>query len=451
MVALAIVCDCAAACGPMNDFESAKQRAKRENKDIMLSFSGYRWWYPTIGIDTHTQGPWLTKHFIMLEIEIPRDPEGSGGVVTTEDQALIEIRRKFHQEIVEPGPTILLLDSDGRPYAGVDHNEQPAEAYLPDLKEAIQRRMKRDTAFRRGQKEDGIRKARLQNEGLLALYEIMVDGEVVAWASQERLVHDYYQDVLADIIGNDPNDVLGRGRELKEEKQWQKEVAEQQVVDGQLKTLATDLNRMLDASSPLATIFSAIDKFLESNPALSKETRQRALFGKVEAAIILRDYNVALIALDATASFGPDLSFTKILETVLRSEILKAIQLSGVGIDSAATAYSISLTLSNPESLLDSDGKRTLSELRRMDKNMDALLVEGQMNRLLAKARLLLRLRKYEQSLEALDAFVDFGGSSKMVERRDRELRPIIVRGLNGTSSGVGKTPKAEVVPPDGP
>ena len=55
--ALAIMCDCAVLGSPMDDFESAKHLAKRENEDIMLSFSGYRWWYPTIGIDTHTQDP----------------------------------------------------------------------------------------------------------------------------------------------------------------------------------------------------------------------------------------------------------------------------------------------------------------------------------------------------------------------------------------------------------
>jgi hypothetical protein len=103
------------------------------------------------------------------------------------------------------------------------------------------------------------------------------------------------------------------------------------------------------------------------------------------------------------------------------------------------------------ESLLDSDGKRTLAELKRLDENMGLLLVEDQMHRMLAKVTLLLHLRDYEQALRTLDAFVERGGSSKIVERRDRELRPIIVRGLNVKSSGVGNPPKAEVVPPNGP
>ena len=443
-VVMAIVCDCAVAGSPMDDFESAKRLAKRENRDIILSFSGYRWWWPAIGIDTHTEDPWIKKHFIMLEIEIPSNSEDSGGVVTAEDRALIELRKMFHQEFVEPGPTILLLDSDGRPYAEIDSNEQPAEVYLPDLKDAIQQRIKRDTAFRRGRIADGIGMAKLLNDGLLALDEIIVDGEVGSLVSQERLVDDYYQDVLADIIRNDPKDILGRGKELKEKKRWQKEGAEWRFVDELLASLATELNRMLDASTPLATYFSTIDKFLESHPAIPKEARQRALFGKVEAAIILRDYSAALKALDAMTSLGPELSSTKKLESVLRPELLKAIQLSGVGIDSAATAYSFRLTLSNPESVLDSDGKRTLAELKRLDENMGLLLVEDQMHRMLAKVTLLLRLRDYEQALRTLDAFVERGGSSKIVERRDRDLRPIIVRGLNVKSSGVSNPPKAE-------
>ena len=436
----------------MDDFESAKQLAKRENRDIILSFSGYRWWCPAIGIDTHTEDLWIKKHFIMLEIEIPSNLEDSGGLVTAEDRALIGLRKMFHQELVEPGPTILLLDSDGRPYAEVDSNEQPAEVYLPDLKDAIQRRNKRDTAFRRAQTAGGIEKARLLNDGLIALCEDKVDGEIMVLASQERLVDIYYEDILIDIIRNDSKDMLGRGKELKDKKQWQKEAAEWRFVDELLASLATELNRMLEASNPLATYFSTIDKFLESHPAIPKEARQRALFGKVEAAIILRDYSAALKALDATTSLGPELSSTKALESVLRPELLKAIQLSGVGIDSAATAYTFRLTLSNPESILDSDGKRTLAELKRLDENMGLLLVEDQMHRMLAKVALLLRLRDYEQALRTLDAFVERGSSSKIVERRDRELRPIIVRGLNAKSSGVSNPTKAEqVVAPNGP
>lgn len=449
-VVLAIVCDCVVAGSPMDYFESAKRLANRENRDILLSFSGYRWWCPVIGIDTHTEDPWIKKHFIMLEIEIPSNSEDSGGVVAAEDRALIALRKMFHQEIVEPGPTILLLDSDGRPYAEVDSNEQAAEVYLPDLKDAIQRRIKRDTAFRRGRTAGGIEKAKLLNDGLLALDEIMADGEVGSMASHERLVDEYYQDVLADIIRNDPKDILGRGKELTEKKRWQKEDAERRLVDGQLERLATELNRMLEASTPLAAFSTMIDKFLESHPAMPKEVRQRALFGKVEAAIILRDYSAALKALDATISMGPELSSTKTLESVLKPELLKAIQHSGVGIDSAATAYTFRLTLSNPESLLDSDGKRTLAELKRLDENMGLLLVEDQMHCMLAKVTLLLRLRDYEQALRTLEAFVFLGGSSKLVKLRDQELRPVIARGLNVKSSDESN-PTEQAVPPNGP
>ena len=74
---------------------------------------------PTIGIDTQTDDRWIGKHFVMLEIAIPRNSADPGGMAGPGEQSLIELRKMFHQELDEPVPSILLLDASGRPYAEV--------------------------------------------------------------------------------------------------------------------------------------------------------------------------------------------------------------------------------------------------------------------------------------------------------------------------------------------
>jgi hypothetical protein len=413
------------------DFEAAKQLAKKENKDIILSFSGYRWWSEVNGFNTETEDPWIRGHFIMLEVEIPRDLEDTGGVITAEEQSLVDLREMFHQDLYEPGPAIFLLDASGRPYAEVDSNEQGDDIYIPEFKRAIESRVKRDAAFESARNVNGIEKAKLLNTGLRALYEVMDDGELVRYLRHEVMVGDYYQDIFAEIIKNDTKDVLGRGQELRDRKQYDKEVAEYRLVDEQFKSLVKELNRMLEGPAPLAAYSSKIDKFIEAHPALSKEARQRALFGKVEAAVILRDYNSALQSLEVLVLTTPDLPLTKNLTALLKPKLEKAIELSAAGTDRAATHYAFRLDLSHLESLLDPDGSNSKAALEQITKDRPPMLAEDEMWSILNQVDKLIYLRKYEEALRKLDRFVGLGGSSRQVRHRDRERRPAILRGLN--------------------
>ena len=415
----------------MVDFEAAKQLANKENKDVILSFSGYRWWSETTGFNTETEDPWIRDHFIMLEVEIPRDLEDAGGVSTAEEQALVDLRKMFHQDLYEPGPAIMLLDASGRPYAEVDSNEQADDIYITEFKKAIELRVKRDAAFVRARNVDGIKKAKLLNTGLKALYEEVCDGELVQIVSQEIIVDDYYQDIFTEIIKNDTKDVLGRGQELRERKQFDKEDAEFRLVDEQFKSLAKELNRMLEGTAPLVAYSSKIDKFIETHPALSKEARQWALFGKVEAAVILRDYNSALQSLEVLVVATPDLPLTENLTALLKPKLEKAIELSAAGTDRAATHYAFRLDVFRPESLIDPDGSNTKAALEQITKNRLPMLAEDEMRHILGEIDLLINLRKYEDALRKLDLFVGLGGSSGQVRHRDRERRPAILRGLN--------------------
>jgi len=426
LIVLIVVSDCAIACNPIADFQAAKQLAKKEQKDILLSFCGYRWWWEVSAFDTKAEDPWIKKHFILFEIKIPRHEEK----LDAEQKYLTELRKKFHQDRDVPYAAILLVDANGRPFAEIDSNEQSTVEYIPNLKEAVQLRIKRDTAFDRAQRAKGLEKAKWLNKGLTNLYECKIDGEAAKDAGQEILVDLYYQDILAEIIKNDPQDVLGRGKEMRERKQWAKDDADEKIRDGDFEKLIAELNEMLAAPKPLSACLSKIDNFLKDHPAISKKARQRVLFTKVAAAIIFRDYNTALKAYDIMLSSAPELPNTK-----LRLEIENAIKLSSKGIDRAGTAYSFDLYLDKTDYLLDADGSRIIARIKSIDKDADRLLVEDKMSGMLNKVDLLLRLRNYKQALKVLDEFTRIGGKSKAVLREDRKFRAIILRGLNKKSS----------------
>ncbi|OYV05792.1 MAG: hypothetical protein CFE26_09730 [Verrucomicrobiales bacterium VVV1] len=442
---LLIVSGFALAASPMEDFDAAQQLAKREKKDVILSFQGVGRWWPTEGFYTETDDPWITQHFVL--IEVPLNASASGEKATPVDRELVELRKWYHQDLNGTYDTFFLLDSGGRPYAELSVHEQPPEAYSLELKEALLRRANRDAAFEKARQANGLKKARLLNKGLRALWEDPDSG--LQSLQGQILVYRHYQDVLAEIIRNDPKDVLSVAEDLEERKEFELDELKNKEADDQLKKLAGDLNRMLGEGSNLAAISAVIDKFLLSHPEYPEFRRQQVLAGKIEAALILRDYAAAQKVMDEVVSAFPNLEASKALKSKLRPEIETALKLAASGIDNAATAYAIRFD-SYTALWLDADGSGVTKFLKDLDQppqqSVPTLPTEEMdpINQELRRADLLLRLRDYKKALNALDRFMGHGAGSGRARREDRELRPIILRGLSKMTPTEGKSPGEE-------
>lgn len=437
LAAFLLACDGLLGGTVVDEFNAAKQMAGREGKDIVLGFSGYRWWALTDAIATDHENDWVRKRFIMLNVPATRGPVDAGGGVSADEKAVIDLRKKFHQKLEEPYPAILLLDATGRPYAELCSHEQPVDVYIPELKAAVARRAARDAAFSHASEESDLKKAALLSEGLQRLTETRHSYGL------EELVTNYYQDVVAEIIGNDPKDTLGWAKAREEQKNFESEARLTKSTDDQLRELADDINRIISAGTTAPEVFIVIESFLRDRPEFPVPGRQRALIGKVEAALILRDYGAALKAWNGLASAFPDSEGIKNLSSKIKSELEKAQQLSESGADAAVSDYSIRFRLDAVEKF-DADGSRTRKELKEADRDFGRLLVEDQMNRLLRKTDLLLRLGEHEQALRTLDAFVACTPSSGQVRNRDRIYRPFILRGLNEKRPVGGHPPRGE-------
>ncbi len=425
---LLIISGLAVAGTPMEDFDAAQQLAKREKKDVLLSFPGVGPWWPTEGFYTETDDPWITEHFVLFEV--PLNASASGEKATPVDRELVELRKWYHQDLDDPSDTFFLLDPSGRPYAELSVEEQPPDAYIPVLNEAQLRRANRDAAFEQACQAKGLKKARLLNKGLLAF-----DAGPV-W-NYDFLVDQYYQDVLAELISNDPKDVLSQAEELEERKEFAKEMGATES----LKKLASDLNRVLEEGSDHAAVSTAIDQYLLRHPDFSVFNRQIVLAGKIEAAVILRDYAAAQKALDEVVSAFPDTELSKNLKSNILPEIEDARKRLAAGIDKAATIYAIRLD-SFGGGLLDADGIETMEALKGLDHPPDNMLGRDSIDVEFSKVDLHLRLRNYKEALNALDRFVGYGAGSGRARHEDRELRPIILRGLNKKHPNEGKSPR---------
>ena len=145
LVILLIVTEFTLAGTPMEDFDAAQRLAKQEKKDVLLSFPGVGRWWPSIGFDTETDDPWIKEHYVLFEVSL--NASATGEKATSMDRELVELRKWYHQDLDEPHDTFFLLDPSGRPYAELSVEEQPPDAYIEVLKEALLRRANRDAAL----------------------------------------------------------------------------------------------------------------------------------------------------------------------------------------------------------------------------------------------------------------------------------------------------------------
>lgn len=205
-----------AADGWMTNYEEAKTLAAKENKDILIDFTGSDWCAACAALK---KAVWSTdvfkqeapKHFVLLELDFPQQKPLPKELEAQNEklQALYEIK-SF--------PTVLLTDAKGRPYAmtGYDENLKTPEAYNDHL--ATLRKVK-------AARDEGLKKAEAAPEPdkAKALYEALK-------TMGTEIATTYYKEELDQVIALDAGDTLG----LKAKKEYR---AKRQALETQLEDL----------------------------------------------------------------------------------------------------------------------------------------------------------------------------------------------------------------------
>ncbi len=142
----------------MTDFEAAKAKAEKENKDLLIDFTGSDWCGWCVKLDKE-----VFKHdefkngvkdkFVLVEIDFPEDKTGM-------TEATIAQNDKLQEEYAVSGfPTILLTDAKGRPFAKTGYEAGGPEKYVASLDELLKAKTERDKGFEKAAGLEGVEKA----------------------------------------------------------------------------------------------------------------------------------------------------------------------------------------------------------------------------------------------------------------------------------------------------
>jgi len=177
----------------MIDFEAAKKKAAAENKDLLVDFTGSDWCGWCIKLvdevfkhDSFKKG--IADKFVLVELDFPKDKSKLSDATQKQNA---ELQAKYG---VQGFPTILLLDSKGRPFAQTGYQKGGPDAYLTHLEGLRAKRVVRDEALASADKLKGVDKAKALVMALKTLPE-------------NHLSH--YSDITGQIAGLDPKDETG--------------------------------------------------------------------------------------------------------------------------------------------------------------------------------------------------------------------------------------------------
>lgn len=182
--------------GWTSDFAAAKKQAAESSKDLLIDFTGSDWcgWCIKLNDEVFKHDAFkngVKDSFVLVELDFPQDGTKVTAEVREQNTKLKEVYG------VEGFPTILLTDAKGRPYALTGYQEGGPEKYVAHLNELRAKRTARDEAFAAAEKLEGVAKAKALHA---ALHSMNLN---------ETLLAGFYEEVIAMIKKNDPDDTTG--------------------------------------------------------------------------------------------------------------------------------------------------------------------------------------------------------------------------------------------------
>ncbi|QEG21297.1 thioredoxin family protein [Mariniblastus fucicola] len=247
-----------------DDPTSAIKTAAKDNKDLLLLYTGSDWCPPCKKLEqevfsdedfyAEAEGDFVFVKFDFLKNSPLRDE------VKKKNE---EWARKFG---VDSFPTIVLVDPELKPYAFAGYEEGGTENFLGMLEESRQVRITRDEKMKAAAEATGDDRARLLDEAL---------------SGMPREISDvYYSDIIEEIVKLDEDDELGLRTKWNEAK------------DAELrKSILTDVMMVARLDSPKRAI-AMIDEILGE---VKFTTKQRLEIMQIKLNLVRKMGNPALV------------------------------------------------------------------------------------------------------------------------------------------------------------
>lgn len=264
----------------MSNFKEAQQKAAAENKDLLVNFTGSDWCGWCIKLvdevfqhESFKQG--VADKFVLLEIDFPRDK-------TKLDQATQQQNEMLQEKYSIQGfPTILLLDSEGLPYAQTGYQAGGPEKYLTHLDNLIMIKDQRDIALKAAEELQGVAKAKALTDAL----KLVPEGQL-----------NHYSDVSQQITMLDPKDQSGF-------------VARQKLKQA-IVTLEKDYTAAFRAGKTDEAI-AMVDKFIVEFQ-VTGEKKQSMLSMKMNPLLASQQFDRATKVIEAIVAIAPESQMGKL-------------------------------------------------------------------------------------------------------------------------------------------
>ncbi|MCU0796607.1 MAG: thioredoxin family protein [Akkermansiaceae bacterium] len=190
--------------GWSHDFKAAQEQATKEEKSLLIDFTGSDWcgWCIKLNDEVFKHDAFKTgvkDKFVLVEIDFPQDESKL-------DEATKSQNAKLQEDYgIQGFPTILLTDAAGKPFAATGYQEGGPEKYVAHLDELLAKRKTRDDGFAAAAKLEGVAKA----EALVKVLQEM--------GLEDAQVAKFYGDTVEQIKAADPEDKSGyvKGMETK--------------------------------------------------------------------------------------------------------------------------------------------------------------------------------------------------------------------------------------------
>ncbi len=257
----------------LTDLAQAQKIAAKENKDLLINFTGSDWcgWCIRLREEVFDK-PGFEKandNFVMVVMDFPSD------------ETLVPPKTREQNEIwsnrfgVQGFPTIVLADAQARPYGTLGYTPGGPKAFLAELDQAQKIRQSRDEILAQADKAQGVAKAKLLDKALekipanyrLPMYNSQVKDIIALDTQNQAGLKSQYTKVLQEAEAEEFLKKLQQAVQVAYEKDGQ---------DAALKLVADALNSKNAQSNPVLRSQLAnaevnlLVSFEKTNQALAK-------------------------------------------------------------------------------------------------------------------------------------------------------------------------------------
>jgi thioredoxin-related protein len=263
----------------MTDFAAAKAIAKQKNLDLLLEFTGSDWCPLCIQLHEVFATPefeeGIAASFVVVELDFPQRKQLDEATQKQNQALQVKFRIKGY-------PTVLLTDSDGKPYAQTGYQEGGAQEYLKLLAKLREKHALRDAELAKAKTKKGIERAK----SLAAALDMVDKG-----------LRRHYVEVLDEIVALDSEGKAGLKPVIEKERAMQ---LLSEKVDALEKPYGEKLGKR-DFKGATAVV----DEFMAAHKP-EGEPLQKLLFFKSIAAANAGDFVAATKLADDALAAAPE-------------------------------------------------------------------------------------------------------------------------------------------------